>query len=119
MKKILLSLVVLIIATIGAEAHKKHMTENQKIEKLINYVANSKDIIFIRNGDEHSATDAAKHLQRKRDWFGDDITSAKQFIEKAATKSSMSGKYYTVKLKNGTVIKNSKFLLDKLKELEQ
>lgn len=118
MKAKLTALILLFFSIITILNIQAQPTENEKIDLLIKYVKNSKDIVFIRNGDEHSAKDAAKHLQRKRDWIGDDITTAREFIEKAATKSSFSGKYYTVRLKSGKTIRNADFLLQRLKEIE-
>lgn len=113
-------LIALLILLLGGSPtwSQKGLTENQKIDSLIAYVKNSKHITFIRNGDEHAAKDAAKHLKRKRDWLEDDIQTAREFIEKAATKSSFSGKYYTVRLKSGKIVRNAHFLLEKLKQLE-
>lgn len=68
----------------------------QEVTHLLNFVKSS-SCIFIRNGDEHSAKDAAKHIQRKYEHYEDDIQTAEQFIELSATKSTMSGDIYHVK----------------------
>lgn len=54
---------------------------------------------FERNGSWHSAADARKHLQRKRDYLEKrkPIVDTESFIAQAATKSSMSGKPYRVR----------------------
>lgn len=54
---------------------------------------------FNRNGDWHDATEAAEHLQKKLEYALDKgaITSAEEFIDQAASKSSMSGKVYQVR----------------------
>ena len=54
---------------------------------------------FNRNGDWHDAADAADHLKKKLTYALDKgaITSAEDFIDQAASKSSMSGKAYQVR----------------------
>jgi hypothetical protein len=68
---------------------------NQEINFLKNYIQNS-PCQFNRNGDTHSAPEALQHINKKYEYFKDDITSAEQFIEKSASKSTLSGKPYTV-----------------------
>lgn len=53
---------------------------------------------FNRNGEWHDAADAAEHLQKKLGYALDKgaITSTEEFIDQAASKSSMSGKDYQV-----------------------
>ncbi|MGH8025488.1 MAG: DUF5329 domain-containing protein [Pseudoxanthomonas sp.] len=53
---------------------------------------------FQRNGDWYDATAARAHLQRKYDYLlkKDKMDTAEQFIERAASKSSMSGRPYRV-----------------------
>ncbi len=53
---------------------------------------------FQRNGSWHDATEARAHLQRKYDYLlkRDKVDTAEQFIERAASRSSMSGRAYRV-----------------------
>lgn len=53
---------------------------------------------FQRNGQWHDAAEARQHLQRKYDWLLERglADSAEQFIERAASRSSLSGKPYRV-----------------------
>lgn len=66
-----------------------------EIHFLKQYIQNS-DCHFNRNGDIHSATEALKHIEKKYQYYQSDITSAEMFIEKSASKSTMTGKAYTV-----------------------
>lgn len=54
---------------------------------------------FQRNGDWHEPAEARAHLQRKYDYLlkKDQVDNAEQFIQRAASKSSISGKPYRVK----------------------
>ncbi|MBP3985039.1 DUF5329 domain-containing protein [Pseudoxanthomonas helianthi] len=54
---------------------------------------------FNRNGSWYDATQARAHLQRKCDYLlkKDLVDSAEQFIDRAASRSSFSGKAYRVR----------------------
>ena len=54
---------------------------------------------FQRNGSWHDAAEARAHLQRKYDYLlkKDKVDSAEQFIERAASVSSMSRRAYRVR----------------------
>lgn len=71
-------------------------SENEEIEFLLSYVANS-DCTFLRNGDVHEAKEASKHLERKYDHVRSRINTAEDFINKIAAKSSLSGRLYEVR----------------------
>lgn len=59
---------------------------------------------FVRNGSEHSPVQARAHLEKKRDYLERKklLNRAEDFIELAASKSSMSGKAYQVRCPTGT-----------------
>lgn len=101
------------------------LSELDKIEKLIVSIQDS-NVIFIRNGQSYNSTDAAKHLRDKLDqaansWFAPKKSdwTAVMFIEKVASKSSVSGKDYLIQLPDGTVLKSKDWLFDKLRIIEQ
>lgn len=54
---------------------------------------------FQRNGSWYGAAEARTHLQRKYDYLlkKDKVDTAEQFIQRAASQSSMSGRAYRVK----------------------
>ncbi len=54
---------------------------------------------FQRNGKWHDAAEARRHLQRKYDYLlkRNLVDSAEQFIERAASSSSVSGREYRVR----------------------
>jgi hypothetical protein len=94
------------------------ITEEQKIEKLIQYIENS-DAIFIRNGEEFNAKDAAEHLRMKRKKAGKKVKTAKDFIDFVASKSYMSGEAYKMKFKNGSIINARDMLYNELRKIEK
>ena len=95
--------------------------EKAKIEKLIEHVQGLKDAVFIRNGARYDAAAAARFLQGKWDASAAEIRSAREFIEKAASVSSTTGKPYLIRLaRDGatTELKSGEYLLEQLKKIE-
>lgn len=94
------------------------LTEGQKIDKLIVYVANLKDVMFVRNGTEYSPKVAAEHLSMKREKAGSRLKTAREFIDKVASKSSMSDKPYLIKNKDGSTEEVGRLLYKELLRIE-
>ncbi len=88
-------------------------SQKEEIDHLLQYVGNS-DVIFIRNGQEHTPAEAMEHLTLKRNYFKNRINSAEDFIRLCATKSLISGDLYMVRLKDGQVEEVNKWLMDEL-----
>lgn len=93
------------------------LTEDQKIEKLIQTVAEMKDAVFIRNGAEHTPAQAAQHMRNKWEHAKDQVKTAEEFIDKLASKSSASGKPYLIRFKDGREVESGTFLREQLKKL--
>ena len=91
---------------------------SETIQYLLDFVKTS-ECIFIRNNKEHTAGNAATHMQRKYAHFKDDIKTPEDFIRLTATKSLMTGKLYYVKLKNGEKITSEAWLLQALEDYRQ
>ena len=68
----------------------------EEIHHLIQYIGNS-GCIFIRNGKDHDAAEAMKHLQRKYDYLKQRISATEDFISTIANRSSMTGEPYRVR----------------------
>ena len=94
------------------------LTEEQKTDALIADIAGLEGAVFIRNNTEHTAIEAAAHLRRKRSSAGGQITTAKQFIEQVASKSSLSGEPYRIRFSDGRVIAAGEYLTKRLDEIE-
>ena len=93
------------------------MSEKEKILRLIEIVEKS-DIAFIRNGDEHTAQEAADHLRRKYNYAENEIQTVDQFIVNIASKSSSSNQPYQVKLKDGTIVNAEDWFRERIKEIQ-
>ena len=114
------SLLVSAAALLASRAVGAHPPphEQARIDKLIRYVETQKDMKFVRNGTEYSCADAGRFLRGKLETMGQDVSTAREFIEHIASKSSMSGQPYHVKFGDGKTMLASKFLGDELKRLE-
>jgi hypothetical protein len=97
---------------------KRAMTEEEKIERLIGAVRELKGATFIRNGGEHSAADAVEHMRRKYERGKKEITTAREFIAKAGSRSSLSGEAYRIRTADGKEVTAEAFLTKKLDEIE-
>jgi hypothetical protein len=89
-------------------------TESTKIEFLLKEVEKLQGAKFWRNGSSHSAKDAADHLRMKWKKAGGAVKTAKDFIEKIGSKSSVSGNAYLIELADGTKIESRAFFYQKL-----
>ena len=79
------------------------------IKYLLDYVREA-DVIFIRNGKEHSPQAAAGHMEKKLEHFRDEIETPEDFIRLTGTKSILSGKPYLVRFPDGEEIKSKEWL---------
>jgi hypothetical protein len=68
----------------------------QEIQHLFEFISQS-DCIFFRNNTEYPAKEARNHMQTKYDYAKRWVGSAEQFIDRIATKSSISGNLYQVR----------------------
>ena len=102
---------------------QKSLSEADKIEQLLLAIGES-DLKFIRNKEEHSAGEAAAHLRKKlkaaqTSFFAPskDKWTAAMFIEKVASKSSLSGKSYMIKKSDGQLVEAKAWLTERLKKI--
>ena len=74
---------------------------------------------FKRNGSWHAATEAQAHLRRKLDYLVDKgaVASTEQFIERAASRSSVSGRVYQVRCGDRAPVASSEWLRAELEAM--
>jgi hypothetical protein len=106
-------------ALVPVRGQEKPVSEKQKIEALIKHVEGLKDAKFVRNGTEYDAKAAAAFLRGKWDANAAAIKTAKDFIEKAASVSSTTGRPYLIRLKGGKEMKSGDYLRAELQKLEK
>ena len=102
------------VLTLGTRAAAKEDLE-ETVQYLLQVVEKS-DLVFIRNGAPHSPTNAAVHMRKKYGHFRKKkkIKTPEDFIKLAGTKSLLSGKPYSVRMKNGKTVPCGKWLQDVL-----
>ncbi|MBL1259041.1 MAG: DUF5329 family protein [Thiotrichaceae bacterium] len=89
--------------------------QRHEVEHLLNFIANTTCIIT-RNGSLHNGPEALSHIKRKYAYYREAITSTEEFIERSASKSTLSGEAYTVRCADRAVIATREWLLYELGE---
>jgi hypothetical protein len=114
----LASLLAALLFVSPAHADPLSTAARGEIEALLSRLAAS-GCQFQRNGTWYTAAEAQAHLQRKLDYLADRgaVATAEQFIERAATKSSMSGQAYRVKCGPQPAVPSSRWLYPELQAL--
>jgi hypothetical protein len=115
MKRIAIVFLLMLGTTLFAT---ETLNEQQKIDFLISVIRNLKGATFIRNGSEHTPQEAADHLQMKREKAGSRLQTAQDFIDKIATKSSLSRERYMIRFANGKMYPCQMVLNNELRKLE-
>ncbi|MBK8398812.1 MAG: DUF5329 family protein [Leptospiraceae bacterium] len=93
--------------------------ESDKIKFLLNELDKPEaNIRFIRNGEEFSGKEAREHMQKKWNYAKDKIKTVDDFIDLIASKSSLTGNKYYVKLADGKKIESAQWLRETLKKLD-
>jgi hypothetical protein len=95
--------------------------ELKKIEFLLHEIEQLKGAKFLRNGASYTPAEATDYLRMKMKWNdrGRPIKSAKDFIERIAAKSTITGKPYMIQLQDGTKMEMKTFLDQKLSEWKE
>ena len=93
--------------------------EQQRIDRLIEAVAQHKDLRFLRNGREYTAAQAADFLRGKLKWRVEKVRTVQDFIDEVGTRSTTSGDPYFVRLADGRVLPSAEFLREELRRIEK
>jgi hypothetical protein len=110
-------ILIVFLSFLVVYSYASDLSENDKINYLIASVEAMQGATFIRNGRGYSAKAASNHLRLKLRTMGDRIKTAKDFIELCASKSSMTGEPYLIRLADGSIIKSELFFNEKLRAL--
>ena len=88
-----------------------------EIGHLLAYLGDS-GCEFYRNGTWYGAVEARQHLEKKKDYLMQRsmISSTEDFIERAATQSSMSGETYQVRCRPNPAVSSNAWLKAELKK---
>ena len=93
--------------------------ERARIDRLLMFIANQKDARFIRNGSAYSGRDAAKFLRGKFDKMGEHVSTAQQFIDQIAARSSTTGQPYLMRFADGSTRPVSQVLGEELARMDK
>ncbi|HRP27333.1 MAG TPA: DUF5329 family protein [Burkholderiaceae bacterium] len=93
--------------------------EAARIERLIHFVETRKDMVFVRNGKDHSSGEAALFLRAKYAKMGGHVTTAAQFIDQIASRSSTTGEIYKVRFADGRLVPAGKVLREELARIDR
>ena len=116
----LLAMTVTPAVSVSAEIEPAVDPVRSEIAALLDRLAAS-GCRFQRNGQWYAGERARDHLQRKLDYVTKrtTLTSAEQFIELAATRSSLSGQAYQVQCGEAPAVASSAWLLEELGRLRE
>ncbi|GAA0345661.1 YfeK family protein [Morganella psychrotolerans] len=81
-----------------SEAFALTPQEETRVDNLLIAVGKQEQLLFIRNGSEHNAAEAESHLRLKLGKTKKRLKTAEQFVDNVASKSSITGTPYQVKL---------------------
>ncbi len=111
-------LLALMVATTVAHAGLDAQGQRE-VDALLAFVGNS-HCTFIRNGKSYDAADAQSHLAFKLNYLvqRDKVNNADEFIERAGTASSLSGKPYLVNC-DGNQRPSADWLKEELRHLRE
>ena len=115
-----LSCTLVLALLVSAAAAAPLATPEREIEQLITALGAS-GCKFQRNGSWHDAPQAEAHLRKKVAYLRKRnlVSSAEQFIERAGSESSLSGRAYQVRCQGGTPVASAAWLRAKLAEIRR
>lgn len=116
MKKLSAVLVILLLLP-AVRVCAGDPSEAARIRYLIASVEALEGATFIRNGSEHDARAAAGHLRLKLKAAGSKVKTAEDFIKFCASRSSITGEPYLIRLADGTTVRSEVFFRNKLRTL--
>lgn len=115
----LAALILSLLAFVAAPAQAAPPPQAEReIEQLIATLARS-GCQFQRNGSWYDAAQAQAHLRKKYAYLRkrDLVASAEQFIERAASESSMSGRAYQIRCGTAAAVPSATWLRARLNEI--
>ena len=108
-----MNLIHFIVLGLLVAAPTVNASTEAEIQHLLKFVATT-ECQYERNGTFYTGNEAVTHIKKKYDYFVDDIQSTEDFIQYAATKSKMSGKYYRIHCPNAQAENSRDWLLAEL-----
>ena len=105
--------VTLSVAVCGSAHSDVSDGQREEVVHLLEFLRSTTCTVE-RNGKRHDGENAYSHVQKKYNYFRDDIKTTEEFIAYSATKSTMSGKYYMVLCEGQAPVRTQDWLLREL-----
>jgi hypothetical protein len=105
------------ISRLGTGEVRQIASDQEAITRLIRTIEAS-DVTFIREGKEYDGAAAADHLRDKLEFARGRITTLDQFIDRIASRSSVTGEEYLVKRPDGKTVKARDWLRERADALK-
>lgn len=102
-----------------SEAFALTPQEETRVDNLLIAVGEQEQLLFIRNGSEHHAAEAESHLRLKLSKTKNRLKTAEQFVDNVASKSSITGTPYQVKLPGQAPVDAQVYLTQLLSETDK
>lgn len=83
--------------------------QRDAIDALLQHIATA-EVKFVREGSPYTGAEAAVHLRRKYDAVRDQVRDVETFISAIGSRSSTSGKPYSIELADGTAVPAEQWL---------
>jgi len=122
MKTIRKSILVVFLLLLSAHLFADWPQEGKKINFLLSEISRL-DAVFVRNDSDHTPEEAVSHLRMKlerarKSWFAParEKWTVEMFIDRIASKSSLSGKPYLIRFKDGKTVLAREWLVERLNE---
>lgn len=109
--------VLVCLVALGTIAGASELSEQQKIEALLDSLKEIPGAVFVRNGTDYTADQAVDHLRRKLTAAGGRVKTAEDFIACCASGSSISGEPYRIKFPDGRMVNSADYFRAKLNDL--
>ncbi|MBK6863124.1 MAG: DUF5329 family protein [Ideonella sp.] len=93
--------------------------EAARIERLLQFVESQKQCKFVRSGSAYTAREGAQFLRAKYAKMGEHVTTAAQFIDQIAARSSTSGQAYLLRYPDGRTVPAAQVLADELRRIDR
>ena len=117
-RRALLAAALLALVARGAGAAISAI-EAARIERLIQFVEAQQQVKFVRNGSAYSSREAAQFLRAKYASMGGNVTTAAQFIDQIAARSSTTGQAYLMRFPDGRTVPSAKVLAEELARIDR
>jgi len=92
-------------------------TADDEIEAILGYVGSLQNVVIIRNGSEHTPTEAVAHMRRKWSEQLAQVKTAEDFIRLCGSESTVTGSPYLIHYADGREEPTAKALLRELQRM--